>query len=138
MKRENFPTFVSSKTQSPQSTREDIGSLWQRVVKRRSFLKGIGIAGATLSAGALLVTKGNAQTTLSTGRLPKSDVALLRFAAAVELIESDLWVQYNELGGANGVVGHPVFGTDAAYVAALSNLDGDMPQYISDNTDDEL
>ena len=47
-------------------------------------------------------------------------------------------VQYNELGGANGVVGHPVFGTDAAYVAALSNLDGDMPQYISDNTDDEL
>jgi Ferritin-like domain len=54
----------------------------------------------------------------------------LRFAAAAELIEADLWQQYNELGGVQG--GNP------AYIAALSNLDGDMPQYISDNTDDEL
>jgi hypothetical protein len=49
---------------------------------------------------------------------------------AVELIETDLWQQYNEIGGVNG--GNP------AYMAALSNLDGDMPQYISDNTDDEI
>ena len=73
---------------------------------------------------------GNAETTRSTGKLSKGDAALLRFAAAVELIEADLWQQYNELGGVQG--GNP------AYVAALSNLDGDMPQYISDNTDDEL
>ena len=46
------------------------------------------------------------------------------------MIESDLWQQYNELGGVNG--------GNAAYMAALSNLDGDMPQYIADNTDDEL
>jgi hypothetical protein len=100
------------------------------VVKRRSFLKGLGIASATLSAGALLGTEGNAQTTGSTGKLSRGDAALLRFAAAVELIEADLWQQYNELGGVQG--GNP------AYMAALSNLDGDMPQYISDNTDDEL
>jgi hypothetical protein len=50
--------------------------------------------------------------------------------SAIELIESDLWQQYNELGGVNG--GNP------AYMAALSNLDSDMPQYIADNTDDEL
>jgi hypothetical protein len=93
-------------------------------------LKGLGIAGATLSAGALLATKGVAETTRSSGRLSKSDAALLRFAAAAELIEADLWQQYNELGGVQG--GNP------AYIAALSNLDGDMSQYIADNTDDEL
>ena len=60
----------------------------------------------------------------------KGDAALLRFAAAVELIEADLWQQYNELGDVQ--CGNP------AYIAALSNLDGDMPQYIADNTDDEL
>jgi len=27
------------------------------------------------------------------------DAALLRFAAAAEIIETDFWVQYNELGG---------------------------------------
>jgi hypothetical protein len=60
----------------------------------------------------------------------KGDVAILRFLAAAELIESDLWTQYTELGGVNG--------GNAAYIAALQNLDSDMPQYISDNTDDEL
>ena len=62
--------------------------------------------------------------------LTEGDVAILRFLAAAELIESDLWQQYNELGGAAG--GNP------AYMAALRNLDADMPQYITDNTDDEL
>ena len=64
------------------------------------------------------------------GGITNGDVAILRFLAAAELIESDLWQQYNELGGVNG--GNP------AYMAALSNLDSDMPQYIADNTDDEL
>ena len=134
MKEVISPSVVVSKTKSPEasqaSTEEDVQRHWQGVVKRRSFLKGLGIASATLSAGALLGTEGNAQTTGSTGKLSKGDAALLRFAAAVELIEADLWQQYNELGGVQG--GNP------AYMAALSNLDGDMPQYISDNTDDEL
>jgi hypothetical protein len=121
-------TETNSLEASHSSTEEAVQRHWQGVVKRRSFLKGLGIAGATLSAGALLGTEGNAQ--VSTGRLSKGDAALLRFAAAVELIEADLWQQYNELGGVQG--GNP------AYMAALSNLDGDMPQYISDNTDDEL
>ena len=112
------------------STAENVERHWQGVVRRRSFLKGLGIASAALSAGALLATEGNAQATRSTSKLSKGDAALLRFAAAAELIEADLWQQYNELGGVQG--GNP------AYIAALSNLDGDMPQYISDNTDDEL
>jgi Ferritin-like domain len=119
----------SSGATSP-STEDGVQRHWQGVVKRRSFLKGLGIAGATLSAGTLLGSEANAQARTATGKLSKGDAALLRFAAAVELIEADLWQQYNELGGVNG--GNP------AYIAALSNLDGDMPQYIADNTDDEL
>src|SRR5438270_1501052 len=125
-----FVSEANSSKASNSSREEDVQRHWQGVVKRRSFLKSLGIAGATLSAGTLLATQGNAQTTRSSGRLSKGDVALLRFAAAVELIEADLWQQYNELGGVQG--GNP------AYIAALSNLDGDMPQYIADNTDDEL
>jgi hypothetical protein len=105
------------------STGEDLNSNWQRVVRRRSFLRGIGLAGAALPASTLL--KGQPSKTLN-----KGDTAILQFLAAVEIIESDLWQQYNELGGVNG--GNP------AYMAALSNLDGDMPQYIADNTDDEI
>jgi len=133
MKEKNSSSAVVSDTNSttsPSSAEEAVQRHWQGVVKRRSFLKGLGIAGATLSAGALLATEGNALDTRSTATLSIGDAALLRFAAAVELIEADLWQQYNELGGVQG--GNP------AYMAALSNLDGDMPQYIADNTDDEL
>jgi len=62
---------------------------------------------------------------------------LLQFAAAAEFIEADLWQQYNELGGAVDHNDQPNPG-NPAYVAALQQLDGDMPQYISDNTDDEI
>jgi hypothetical protein len=75
-----------------------------------------------LTAGKLAANNGRP--------LPPGDVAILRFLAAAELLESDLWEQYNELGG--------VKGGNAAYKLALENLDGDMPQYIADNTDDEL
>src|SRR5882724_12169506 len=134
MKEKNSSSAVVSETNSTEtsqsSTEEAVQRHWQGVVKRRSFLKGLGIAGATLSAGALLGAEGNAQVARGSGKLSKGDAALLRFAAAAEIIEADLWQQYNELGGVQG--GNP------AYMAALSNLDGDMPQYISDNTDDEL
>ncbi len=107
---------------------EQLDNLWQRVVGRRSFLKGVGVAGAAaVPAGGLL---GASAAFAADSRPTQGDVAILRFLAAAEIIESDLWSQYAELGGANG--GNP------AYVAALQNLDSDMPQYISDNTDDEL
>jgi hypothetical protein len=103
----------------------DLQSGWRRVVGRRSFLRGVGLAGvAAVPAGAAFASSAMARSAVSGG-----DVAILRFLAAAELIESDLWQQYNELGGAGG--GNP------SYIAALSNLDGDMSQYISDNTDDE-
>jgi hypothetical protein len=112
----------------PEPSAEQLDTLWQRVVGRRSFLKGVGVAGvAAVPAAGLL----GASSALAAGSRPTSgDVAILRFLAAAEIIESDLWSQYAELGGANG--GNP------AYMAALQNLDSDMPQYIADNTDDEL
>jgi Ferritin-like domain len=105
-------------------TSDEVSTEWRRLVGRRSFLKGVGAVGATLPAGALFATQAQA------AGISKGDAAILRFLAAAEIIESDLWQQYNELGGVKG--GNP------AYILALQNLDGDMPQYITDNTDDEL
>jgi hypothetical protein len=102
-------------------------------VGRRSFIKGLGIVGATLLPARLLTIDLKAAETDRSGKLTKGDADLLRFAAWVEIVESDLWEQYNELGGAET----PTGGNDA-YTEALSNLDEDMPQYITDNTDDEL
>ncbi len=146
MKKENLPTIVSAETPVTTPT-EDLESRWQRVVERRSFLKGIGMAGAALSAGTLLASEGAAQTSSSTGKLSPGDVALLQFALWAELVESDLWRQYAELGGVGPSGGGAVqaneefqqfIGGNPAYTLALENLDGDMPQYITDNTDDEL
>src|SRR6266853_1762244 len=95
---------------------EDSVSARLRLVKRRSFLRGLGVVGAAVPASGLLATKANAAPSKPT----KGDVAILQFLLAVELIETDLWQQYNELGGVNG--GNP------AYIAALQNLDGAMPQ----------
>src|SRR5579864_3850287 len=150
MKETNSPSTVVSETkpsEANQSSTEDVQRHWQGVVKRRSFLKGLGIAGAALSAGALLGTESNAETARGRGRLSKGDVALLQFALWAELVESDLWTQYAELGGVGPSGGGAAqaseefqgfIGGNPAYTLALENLDGDMPQYITDNTDDEL
>jgi hypothetical protein len=106
---------------------EELQQQWRQVVGRRSFLRGVGLAAAVTLPGSALLA-GTASAT--GGTLNAGDVAILRLLAAIELIESDLWEQYNELGGVNG--------GNAAYMAALQNLDSDMPQYIADNTDDEL
>jgi Ferritin-like domain len=107
-----------------------------KLVRRRSFIKGLGIVGATLlpTAGALL----KAQGANSSGNLSQGDADLLRFALWAEIVESDLWTQYNELGGATAPNDGAPNPGNPPYIAALQNLDGDMPQYITDNNDDEL
>jgi hypothetical protein len=120
----------SSETQTASPAIDDVQASWQRVVRRRSFLHGIGIAGAAALPASTLFAQQNQS-------LSKSDAALLRLAAAIEFIEADLWQQYNELGGQVDNNDNPNPG-NPAYIAALQNLDGDMPQYISDNTDDEI
>ena len=113
-------------------------------VDRRSFLKGSLLAGGAAVAGAGLLTSGTlarAQaSTPESSSLNKGDVAILRFLAAAELIESDLWTQYAELGGigTNGPIEVNPNQTLNNYQVALSNLDGDGPQYISSNTLDEV
>jgi hypothetical protein len=108
-----------------------------RRTERRSFIKNVAAGGAT--AGIGLLANGLPAFGQSSGGLTKGDVAILTFLAAVEIIESDLWLQYAELGGVqdNEIPGLPTGGS-AAYTTALNNLDADMSQYIHDNTEDEF
>lgn len=111
-------------------------------IDRRKFVKnGLAIAGAaTVGAGllahgsSLLAEEGPEERS---GRLTKGDASILRFLAAAEILETDLWQQYNELGGIQDKE-VPGGSGSAEYTAALTVLDGDMPQYIHDNTEDEL
>jgi len=118
---------------------------------RRSFLKrGVVAGAATLSSGFLINGISALGEDREKGSLSKGDAAILSFLAAAEILESDLWEQYWELSSATGVNSgfaspNPATGTkpaltggNAAYTAALQILDGDMPQYINDNTDDEF
>jgi hypothetical protein len=96
--------------------------------------------GAGLLSGR---TRAAAQSNNSSGRgLSPGDAAILRFVAAAELIESDLWVQYAELGGLTPgqvpVEDNPNFVPMNTYQASFMNLDGDGPQYITSNTLDEI
>jgi hypothetical protein len=105
------------------------------LTSRRSFLlKGAAVGAASLGAGGVLLEPSEA---LASGGLTKGDAAILRLAAAIEIIETDIWQQYNELAGIQdsevpGGSGNP------DYTAAVTILDSDMAQYIHDNTDDEI
>ncbi|MCU1312761.1 MAG: hypothetical protein JWM54_518 [Acidobacteriaceae bacterium] len=119
----------------PDGTENQNGQSTRPAVGRRSFLKGIGLTGAALSSGSMLMPALKAEE--RGGQLASGDAAILRFLAAAEIIETDLWQQYNEFGGIQDkeVPG----GTGSAlYTTALTQLDADMPQYIHDNTEDEL
>src|SRR5579859_3236245 len=105
---------------------------------RRSFLRnGLAVGGAGAIGAGLLANGLPVFAEERSGNLTSGDIAILRFLSAAEILETDLWQQYNELGGIQdsevpGGSGSP------GYIAALQVLDGDMPQYIHDNTDDEF
>src|SRR5712691_9826945 len=105
---------------------------------RRSFLrKGLAVGGAGAIGAGLLASGLPAFAAEASSSLTQGDVAILRFLSAAEILETDLWQQYNELGGIQdkevpGGSGNPV------YTKALKVLDGDMDQYIHDNTEDEF
>jgi hypothetical protein len=104
---------------------------------RRSFMRNGLLAGGAASIGAGLLANGTpspAQDREGNGKLHSGDIAILRFLAAAELIEADLWTQYAELGGVNADSNEQL----NPYQSALSNLDGDGPQYITSNTLDEV
>jgi hypothetical protein len=123
-------TSTSNPNMKENTIKRSKGSL-----SRRSFLgKSLAVGAGTIGAGWLL---SDGTLAFAAGGLTPGDAALLRFAAAAEILETDFWVQYNELGGVQDseVPG----GTgNAAYTHALEVLDGDMAVYIHDNTDDEF
>jgi hypothetical protein len=107
----------------------------RRFISRRSFLgKSLAVGAGTIGAG--LLANARAEEDHHHG-LNRGDAAMLRFAAAAEILEADFWIQYNELAGIQdpevpGGTGNP------AYTDALAVLDEDMAQYVHDNTDDEI
>ena len=119
---------------------KDLLNCLKSLANRRSFLMGaagtaslgVGLLGSH-AYGASVDSKDKAD-----GKLTKGDAAILRFLAAAEILESDLWVQYNELGGVQDNEVPGITGGSAPYIAALQNLDSDMSQYIHDNTEDEI
>jgi hypothetical protein len=114
----------------------------ERPASRRSFLKNSMVAGAVATAGAGILGRGLPAFARETSNasITKGDVAILRFLAAAELIESDLWIQYAELGGIGKSLPIEVNPNQVMnpYKIALSNLDPDGPQYIQSNTLDEV
>jgi Ferritin-like domain len=118
----------------------------KRPSSRRSFLRKGLVAGGAGTIGAALVANGLALPAFAeergrdkerSGDLTQGDVDILRFAAAIEILETDLWRQYNELGG---IQDSEVPGGSGSkpYINGLLQLDGDMSQYIHDNTEDEI
>jgi hypothetical protein len=104
-------------------------SLIPPLIARRSFLRRLGLGAVAIAPGAGLLASASRALAAPGGGLSKGDTAILQFLAAAEIIETDLWQQYNELGGQDAA--------ETGYRASLEILDGDQPQYISDNTDDE-
>jgi len=130
-------------------------SVFQNKTNRRSFLKSGTVAGAATLGAGLLPAGVSAFEGDDNDRAPitKGDIAILTFLSALEQVEADLWIQYAELGGPTPNVPSSIglsgidlqlngkaisTGLASGYVTALQVLDGDMPQYIADNTDDEI
>jgi hypothetical protein len=129
---------------------KDLTNRIKRATDRRSFIqRGLAAVG-TAGVGAGLLSNSQPAFGDPPGKLSTGDAAILRFVAAAEILESDLWEQYWELISGPAVTSgfeaaNPATGTkptptggNAPYTTALEILDGDMPQYINDNTDDEF
>src|SRR5260370_10511495 len=150
MKNENVPVAELAET-TTKTTAEEVSSHEKALVNRRSFMRHSLVAGAAATVGAGILANSNfAVAQGASGKLTKGDVSILQFLAAAEIIESDLWLQYQELGGVQEdevatlasklIPGYPAKATggNPLYMQDLLPLDGDMSQYIHDNTEDEL
>ncbi len=124
MKTKN-PT-ASNFSESQNLPLEDDSEERKSSISRRSFLgKSLAVGAGTIGAGLLA----NVPTAEARGGLTSGDAALLRFAAAAEILEADFWIQYNELGGIQddevpGGSGNP------DYTEALEVIEDEMGDYI--------
>jgi len=137
MKTSNEPAAIDfGKTESRQQTEnlESRAKSSKSSLSRRSFLgKSLAVGAGTIGAGLLT----SIRTAEARSGLTPGDAALLRFAAAAEILEADFWIQYNELGGVQDDEVPGGTGNEG-YTEAIEVLDEDMPIYIHDNTDDEI
>ena len=117
-------------------------NLFSRSTNRRGFLKNGTVAAGAATVGAGLLTGKSFAFRQQDDGAPTTagDIAILRFLQALEQVEDDLWRQYTELGGLADPSSESFGFTtgNTAYTNSLLLLDGDMPQYIHDNTDDEI
>ena len=122
----------------------DATSVFNRKSNRRKFLKngmiaaGAATVGAGLLPGKLSAFGRDKDDQDDRAPITKGDIAILTFLSALEQVEEDLWLQYSELGGTQDNEVSGLNGGNSLYTAALTILDGDMAQYIHDNTDDEI
>jgi hypothetical protein len=143
--------MVRNAIRQKETVMKEKGSAFNGAKNRRSFLKNSMVAAGAATMGAALLPG----TSAAFGKenddhspITKGDIAILTFLSALEQVEADLWIQYAELGGATNQGLSPidlqqngkkiVTGLAPAYITGLLVLDGDMPQYIADNTDDEI
>ena len=150
MKNENVPAAELSERTTTTPTVEEVNSHEKGIVNRRSFMRRSLVAGAATVGAGMFANSNFAVAQGASGKLRKGDVAILQFLAAAEIIESDLWLQYQELGGVQDdevatlasklIPGYPAKATggNPLYMQDLLPLDSDMSQYIHDNTEDEL
>lgn len=147
----NKNSSLDSLSNSNPTAGEEVASPATKAFDRRSFLRNSAIAGAAVTAGAAIFSKvPSAVAEEGDSRITRGDAAILRWLAAAEIIESDLWLQYQELAGiqdnevssiaSQQIPGYPATATggNSPFTALVSKLDGDMAQYIHDNTEDEL
>lgn len=135
---------------SQQTTGEDVASLAKKSFNRRAFMRSSVIAGAVLTGAGVMESVPAALAEPGKGGLTRGDAAILKWLAAAEIIESDIWLQYQELAGiqdnevaqiaSTQIPNYPAVtpGGSTLYTNAVNQLDGDMSQYIHDNTEDEL
>jgi TAT (twin-arginine translocation) pathway signal sequence len=151
MSNKKLPSAVLTLETPQPSATDEVNPQPSCKIRRRSFLKGLGVTGAAATLGTGVMAKGVPLfAEEGSGSLTKGDAAILRFLAAAEIIESDIWLQYQELGGTQDnevstlasklIPGYPAqpTGGNPVYMQDLIPLDGDMSQYIHDNTEDEL
>ncbi|MDQ6605540.1 MAG: twin-arginine translocation signal domain-containing protein [Actinomycetota bacterium] len=125
------PPTPNGEAEAP-SASDPTEGLWD-LSSRRSFLVGAGVGVGALGAGLMADLPLAAAST----RLTKGDEAILRFLAAAEILETDLWQQYNELCGVQDSE-VPGGSGNEAFTKAVNVLDADMAQYVHDNTEDEF
>jgi hypothetical protein len=92
---------------------------------RRSFVKRLALGGAAMLPISTIFA--DRDDTLRRNSIAEGDADILRFLAAAEILETDLWQQYTEFAN-----------VDSPYTDALEAIDDDMPSYIEQNTNDEV